>query len=140
MAAVRVAELEERLAEFLRRAMGEKRAAGEWDCAMTLANWVREVTGVDPAFSLRGSYSDAEWPEIVEREGGLVALVGRLADGAGLSPTDAPGIGDIGVVETRIGPAGAIRTRRGWALKLDDGIVSARTLTVLAAWRLPCPA
>lgn len=120
--------------------MREKRVPGEWDCAMLLANWVREVLGIDPAFGLRGAYSDAEWPTIVAKEGGLVALVGRLAIVAGLEPTGAPSIGDIGVVETRLGPTGAIRTTGGWAMKVSDGIVRLRNATVLAAWRLPCPA
>lgn len=128
--------IEDRLAEFLRRAASEKRVPGEWDCAMTLANWVRSVTGIDPAFGLRGTYSEAEWPAIVEKEGGLVALVGRLAVSAGLEPTATPASGDIGVVESKIGPTGAIKTATRWAMKVGAGVVAVRNVKLLAAWKV----
>jgi hypothetical protein len=123
------------LTAFLRRAAGEPFRFGEWDCAMTLANWVREVSGEDPAPMLRGRYrTRLGWMRIVKREGGLVALVGALAFGAGMKPTDRPAPGDVGVVEVPgVGHAGAIRTARGWAVKLDDGIVAGE-MPWLAAW------
>lgn len=126
----------DRLAAFLRRAASEPRVAGHWDCAMTVANWVEAETGRDPAPHLRGAYTDAAWPRIVERAGGLVALVGGLAEAAGLAPTDAPEPGDIAVVDTPVGPAGAIRTEVGWAMKLDRGITVSPRPTLLAAWKV----
>lgn len=127
--------MEDDLKAFLARAAAEPFVFGEWDCAMTVANWVRERTGEDPATELRGTYSsDAEWQAIVAREAGLSELVDALAFGAGMSRTAAPGIGDIGVVHVpTLGDVVAIKGPRGWVMKLNTGLTSGPA-RVLAAW------
>lgn len=124
------------LTEFLRLMAGERFVHGETDCAMTLANWVRAQTGTDPAKTLRGRYrTRLGWVRIVKRAGGLVTLVDGMAVGAGMTRTDEPRPGDIGVVDIPgVGQAGAIKTQNGWAMKLDDG-VSVGQPVMLAAWR-----
>jgi hypothetical protein len=106
---------------------------------MTLANWVRAQTGTDPAPQLRGHYhTRLGWLRIVNRAGGLVALVGALAERAGLVPLSAPHAGDIAIVMLPgAGEAGAIRTDRRWVLKIRlGGGLSAGTPRVLQAWGL----
>jgi hypothetical protein len=124
------------LQEFMRRAAAEPFRFGEWDCAMTLANWVRERTGEDPARHLRGRYrTRLGWVRIVRREGGLVALVGRVATAAGMVETQDPAPGAVGVVLVPdVGLAGGIHVGEGrWAVKLDRGI-TAGPLAVERAW------
>lgn len=106
---------------------------------MTLANWLRDLTGEDPARDLRGRYhTRLGWVRIVKRAGGLAPLVGRLAEAAGMVRVENAEPGDIGIVEVPgVGEAGAIRTPRGWAVKLNDGIIAGE-MTCLAAWRLEC--
>lgn len=104
---------------------------------MTIANWVRELSGTDPAVSLREAYSSkAEWEQIVAREGSLIALVGRLAIAAGLTEVAVSRLGDIGVVEVpKVGLAAAICAGRQWALKLDAGLMIGLP-RVVQAWGL----
>lgn len=126
------------LADFLRRASAEPFVYGEWDCAMFLANWVRTVTGNDPAAGLRGAYSgEAGWKRLVLREGGLRALVGSLARAAGLVEIDPSSAmpGDVGVIATRLGQAGAIRVDNGWAVKMRRSVAIGPGVA-LGAWRV----
>lgn len=126
------------LGAFLRELAGQRFVYGQSDCAMTLANWVRERRGIDAGASLRGRYATLMgWTRIVRREGGLVALVGRLAREVGLEATEEPAPGDIGVVETKdLGPAGGIYVgTRGWAVKLNGGLVVGPA-RMLAAWKV----
>lgn len=129
------------LQDFLRRAAAEPFALGEWDCAMFVANWVREQTGKDPAADLRGTYKVAfGWKRIVVREGGLSALVRRLAERAGMRSTTKIAAGAVGVVKVLgVGIVGAIAAGDGmWAMKFTDGLVVARA-DVTEAWSLQCP-
>lgn len=123
------------LTAFLRRAAAQPFEFGEWDCAMTLANWVREQTGEDPAETLRGSYeSDEGWQMIVRREGGLIPLVEALAFGAGMKRVIVPKEGDIGIIHLpTVGEAGGIKIARGWAVKLASGM-TAGSAVYRAAW------
>lgn len=101
---------------------------------MTLANWVRARTGIDPAHELRGRYrTKIGWMRIVKRAGGLLPLVERLALTVGMHRVDTPVAGAVGVVETALGPVGAIRTAKGWAMKVGDGIAIGPA-RALAAW------
>lgn len=104
---------------------------------MTLANWVREQTGVDPAPELRGHYrTELGWRRIAKREGGLPHLIGRLATAAGLSPVTEYQPGDIAVIGVpTIGEACAIRSERRWVMKFQGGLLGA-DLKPLVAWGL----
>lgn len=127
------------LSDFLCRASAEPFVYGEWDCAMFVANWVRAVTGNDPAAALRGSYSgEAGWRRLVLRGGGLRALVGSVARSAGLVEIDPASAtpGDIGVIATRMGQTGAIRVDAGWAVKMRRS-VAIGPADALGAWRVP---
>lgn len=108
----------------------------ESDCAMTIANWWRVKHGVDPAADLRGTYFDeAGCLVVVERNGGMQALVGERAHRVGALPTLEPGPGDIGVIRVHGLDFGAILgpTRR-WHVKSPRGVAAYRC-AFLAAWR-----
>lgn len=84
IAAWRVGE-GDRLSAFLAEASGAPFRFGDWDCALTVANWVEAATGRDPASSLRGRYATRlGWVRIVNRAGGMLPLFAGLARQAGL--------------------------------------------------------
>jgi hypothetical protein len=128
------------LSAFLQRAAAEPFRFGEWDCCMTLANWLRELTGSDPAAHLRGRYaSEFGWKRIVVRAGGLLPLVRGVVEGAGLRRVNEAGLtvepGDVAVAMIpQVGRVGGIIVGRGVAMKLDRGLVVMPALP-LAAWR-----
>ncbi len=69
----------QRLNALLDRAAKEPFRWGVFDCCLLAADSVEALTGFDPAAGLRGTYSDEEGArKILEREGGLAALVGRI--------------------------------------------------------------
>ena len=75
-ALVRRADWPERLAHFLDGRGNMPFAWGLNDCALFAADCVWELTGVDPAHDLRGSYgSREEAAAVLARHGGLPALV-----------------------------------------------------------------
>jgi hypothetical protein len=125
------------LAPFLAEAMRAPHAFGQWDCAMLLANWAERLTGRDPAAELRGRYrTRLGWMRIVKRAGGLDTLVGRIAVAAGVVPAEAPfEDGDIAVILTGVGPAGAIRSGGAWVAKLGEGLHGSARCAAVAAWR-----
>lgn len=107
---------------------------GEWDCALTLARWVEQLTGSDPAPELRGHYrTRLGWVRIVNAAGGLVPLVGGLAERAGLVARPAPQVGDIAVVQSAAGPTGAIWVGTRWVAKTQAGVTGGPA-EALAVW------
>jgi hypothetical protein len=111
------------LVAFLRAGAGRRFVWGECDCLLWMAEWVSVRIGVDPARELRGAYRNAlAAKRIVDSAGGELALVSDLARRVGLSFTDDPLPGDIGLVKTDFGYVGAIRLLRGWAIKADLGV------------------
>lgn len=141
MAALLGLKVGEALPEFLNELAAAPYVPGDWDCAMATANWVRHVTGVDPAASIRRSYSDRKgWERLVESEGGLVPLMDRLAIASGLERVIGPVAGDIGTVLVRgvEGSAGAIRAARGWVVKTENGIRMSNAMVPICAWGWRC--
>lgn len=124
------------LSTYLREAASRPFAYGERDCGMVLAGWVLAQTGRDPAAPLRGRYrTRLGWMRLAARAGGLAALVGPLLEAAGLRRVAEPAAGDVGVVRLgAIGETCAIRTGRGWAVKVNDGISILSRAEIVAAW------
>lgn len=71
---------------------------------------------------------------LVRPEGGVEVFAAARFDRY-LARTDAPQPGDIGIIETPAGIAGAIRTVRGWAWKAERGLVVLPAAHI-AAWRV----
>ena len=73
---------------------------GSHDCCLFAANIVFELTGVDPAFALRGEYETAlEAARIVKERGGLRQIATDSLGGE-ISPLAAKR-GDIVMIETK---------------------------------------
>lgn len=71
---------------------------GCFDCAVFVADWVQQATGIDPAGSHRGRWTSLAMAMLrAERAGGVETLARKLARDAGLHETDDPGPGDIGL-------------------------------------------
>lgn len=107
------------------------------DCAIVLADYVLDVTGMDGAAHLRGMYRTRAGCNHVTGflRRGLVAVVGECAAKAGLLPCEAPGRGDIGVVQFGRTFAGALCSGAGrWGINSLDGLMMVSNPTVVAAW------
>lgn len=112
------------------------------DCTTWCASWVLDQIGTDPAASLRGTYStELGAHRVIQRAGGLVALIDSKLLPLGFTRTDAPAVGDIGVVRAAItngrpADVAAINFSKTWAM-LSPGRVVARRADLVAAWRFP---
>lgn len=126
------------LSQYLQWAAAQPLAYGEFDCMMYLANWAREVRGVDLAARWRGKYrTEREASRLMAHYGGMEALVDFAVAGI-LAATDAPRIGDIAIVRPH-GPAGemgAIRTGTGWAALKHHGGIWTGAHRLAAAWSI----
>lgn len=109
---------------------------GVRDCVPWACGWVAQERGFDPLAAIRGAYdSRLSCARFLRRQGGLLALARREMDAAGLGETQAPRAGDVGIIETAIGPMGAIRAGSVWAVKTLDGVAFLET-PHLAAWEI----
>jgi hypothetical protein len=112
-----------RLTAFLAEGSALPFVWGERDCTLWVADWIKAERGFDPAAARRGSYATAsECWRLLRRAGGLASVVTVALAQASLAETDAPDVGDVGLVETAVGPMMAICTGAAWALKSIDGI------------------
>lgn len=109
---------------FLAQASEQPFIWGERDCALWVADWIATVRGTDPAQAIRGRYRTAAGcARFLAREGGLPALASRLLAAIGLSDTASPQAGDVGLVETTLGPVMMICTGPVWAWKAPRGLL-----------------
>lgn len=124
------------LEEFLLEVARSDHVWSESDCAMTIANWWRFKHGLDPAADLRGTYhNEPECMAVVEREGGMLNVVGVRAERVGAILTANPVPGDIGVINVHGLTFGAILGPSGrWIVKSVHGVASYRCAH-LKAWR-----
>jgi hypothetical protein len=114
---------------------------GERDCITLVADYVRLRTGQDPAADLRLTYSTAgECQRVTRFFTDPLGVVAPRMEAAGLSLTETPRRGDVGVVLLDLGasvhPHGAICLGGGvWAVKTQEsGVLAMAPLKVLAAW------
>lgn len=135
------------LAEYFRSVASKRWRVGTMDCAVFMADWVREVTGLDPIADVRGKYAtDKQMWKIVRAEGGFEASCAARLAAVGLNETESPKHGDILVVDApykqRRGknichPVGSIfADGMHFVMTPDLGLVGARNdqLPLLKAW------
>jgi hypothetical protein len=132
--------VEDRLSRYLRAEASRRFELGRADCVTFASNWVRLARGIDPIADCRGYAGDAN-ACLRERggRGGLLRAAGRALRRAGLRLTCNPRPGDVAVVTIASNLATcAIRTERGYVLRLDDGLASVpiERVRVLAAWQV----
>lgn len=128
--------------EFVAGEIPKPWAWGEVDCTLFPADWVRAVTGVDPAASFRGKYdSELSAHRMLKSAGGFVAAISAEMALHGFDETDAPVSGDVGIVEVIVdrkgaqerAPVSAILVGRRWVVRAIDG-VQAGSFPLLKAW------
>lgn len=122
------------LTDYLREASGRRFEWGRCDCVTFVCDWIVAQRGVDPAAVFRGQYrSGVKAAENLADNGGIVEAVGKFFAGAGLTATNDPKPGDVGVVSMRR-PTCAVYVGGGkWASKGRRGV----TITIanpLAVW------
>lgn len=122
------------LAEYLRAAGPEPFGWGTLDCVLFVAGWIEKTAGIDPAAPWREAYrSEAGAHRLIVNAGGFGALISDAMARAGLAETAAPLPGDVGVIETALGPTMAIRSPLGWVCKTPAGI-ACLAATPVKAW------
>lgn len=124
--------------EYLRGLAGKRTQYGECDCLLAVADWARELTGVDVGALYRGTYNSEEgWRAIVAANGGIVRLVDSTCDDLGLVRIREPVAGDLGVVDLpEVGLMGAICSGSRWVMLTDRGLAALTTpaARVATAW------
>ena len=111
------------------------------DCTTFCASWAEQLTGIDIAADLRGTYSTEDGAHaIVEAAGGQVSFVGNRLSLLGFETTAEPQDGAIGVIRApsalgQFTVISAIRFGPLWAALGRHG-VAARRAECIAAWRL----
>lgn len=79
-----MADVSELLSNYLAAICRRRWQPGAFDCAVFMADWVRELTGLDPIADVRGTYhTEQQFLRIVRREGGFEAAVGRRLGAVG---------------------------------------------------------
>jgi hypothetical protein len=126
------------LAEFLAAAATEPFAWGRHDCCLWLGDWMSALGYADPTARFRGRYAtQLGAARLLNRHGGVLGIVAAAACRCGLTPTHAPGAGDVGVVRVLTfdgeKPAGGICTGRRWAVLAPAGLIVG-PWAVAAAW------
>lgn len=126
------------IAKHLRHWATTEFAWGRTDCAMVLADYVKDLTGIDGAAHLRGRYTTKVGCNRVSGfvRRGLVAVVDECANIVGLPACVVPQRGDIGVLQfAERASAGAICLGDDrWALKSPEGLMTVTRPRVVAAW------
>lgn len=132
------------LSYFLSLQMRVAFAWGECDCILQPADWVRVVTGTDPAADLRGRYHNAATCQRLT--GFLTDPMPVIAPRLAFLPRGEgdPARGDVGLVLRLMAgactPHGAIYLGEGkWAVKDMDGSTFIEPHKVAAFWRVGLP-
>jgi hypothetical protein len=129
------------LSAFLEAAASKPYALGSHDCMLLPADWVLAVTGRDPAAAWRGRYgARRDLVRILGDAGGLPALAASGAKAAGLTETEEPRPGDVGVVMALTAegdkPVGAICVGAGRWAALKAAGVEVAAFEPVKAWRV----
>lgn len=122
------------LAAFLRRMSREPFVVGRSDCALFVADWGREVTGIDGAAHLRGAYDNPQQALSVHGPLGLTRTVDRCARSIGMVRTITPAKGDIGAIVVAGNLVCGIKMDRGWIVRGNHSVWRVDAERVVAAW------
>lgn len=120
-----------RAADYIARTRCLPFEEGRTDCALWAASFWAEVTGVDPAAALRGTYATAfERRRIVMAAGGLERLCRKLMSGFRCGETEE------GICVARTGGQTVCGILSGGRLflKTGRGVWSPARFTILAGW------
>ena len=91
------------LDDFLVRERGRRWSWSHTNCALWVADWIRDVSGIDPAAGMRGRADSPEsWKALLAAEGGFVPIIGHAMDCCGFERTQSPDRGDVAIVSVPI--------------------------------------
>lgn len=107
---------------------------GQHDCCMWACDVVRAVTGRDPVADLRGTYSTEEEASAVMDAGGGLEAMAEARFGPEIKPL-AAAAGDVGIIDTDLGPALVACGGSTWLAASGFGVVAVDQSQVLRAWR-----
>ena len=119
--------------------MTKKFKWGEHDCMLSVANYLLDVTGKDPAEEYRGMYDDRlSCARLTGFHEDSVGLFRKCVEGIGLIETQDPQSGDVGVIDvlqpTGIVTIGALYLGKNWAAQAESGLIICPAIKVYAAW------
>lgn len=134
---MRVDDWPERLAAFVAARRDVPFKYGKADCGLTVADWVLDATGQDPAADLRGRYRSAAGAIRVVREAGGSDLVGLVTARLGqpMAPLMAQR-GDIVEVPGEDGPALGICIGGDLVAMRPAGLATIAMANAVRAWRV----
>lgn len=126
------------IAAAVERACGEPVVWGETDCLMFPANIYRDVLGRDPAAPWRGRYKTRRGALRVMGRGGVVGTIETAAATMGWPEIEVAEarVGDLGVIATQLGPAGAVFDGRFWVGHVELGFSAWARPLAHRAWRV----
>ena len=107
---------------------------GLHDCCMWACDVVMAVTGRDPVADLRSTYSTEEEAAAVMEAGGGLAAMAEARFGPEIKPL-AAAAGDVGIIDTDLGPALVACGGATWLAASGFGVVAVDQSQVLRAWR-----
>lgn len=126
------------LSTFLSAAARRGFARGEHDCMLFAADWVRTLTGKDPAAAFRKLYDSAEQAnDIIARAGGAEDIIDECLTPLGWRKVSPAAAGDVVLVDPpghAEQAAGVMVDSRRAALLSKRGVVI-WPLPIIAAWR-----
>jgi hypothetical protein len=112
------------------------------DCTTFCASWAENLTGIDPARDLRGTYATAvRAHRIIANAGGIVPFYAAKLEPLGFERVHDKEDGDIAIIEAFVGMDGEVRQIGGiafgplWAALAPSG-VAAKPAQQIASWRL----
>lgn len=132
----RFSDWDRRLARVVNRHIGLPGQWGVADCLLTFADAVEAITGTDPAASIRGRYKTATGALGLIRRKGFDDVEGVLAS---LFPPVGRLLaqrGDGGVVERGGMLAAGFVCDRGFALKVETGLVFLPQTEIKSAFKV----
>lgn len=115
------------------------------DCGVSVANYVWEIVGVDPALGMRGMYNDRRgcYRWIKKTYGSVLQMAIDGFNTAHLPVTSDPKTGDVGVVKFELSrnlDVIAMCVGGGmWATRLVGGSMVAKPTMIKRAWSVECP-
>lgn len=133
-----------RLDDYLVTASAAPWRWGATDCTMFAADWVRLVTGLDPAETCRGRYATERGARrIMRQRGGFVGLISGEMERLGFARTHDPRPGDVGLIQVPVrlaaerlpvvGPVAGIRSGGWWIAKGLESMQGGR-FPCIVAW------
>lgn len=112
---------------------------GETDCASTADRWINLQTGKSPLVQAGLIYRDEyDATALLIERGGFPVIVNRAMKLVGFEKTDAPQIGDAGLIMHNRKLCLAIHAETFWFSRDESGLIGAPLDALWKSWRIQC--